>query len=42
MVWIAPDNKAYLCDTPGMAGVKEMKEWNDMIKAQLTAQNTLL
>lgn len=42
LVWIAPDGKAYKCDTSGMAGVKEMNDWNKKVKEQLTAQNSLL
>lgn len=42
LVWIAPDGKAYKCDQSGMAGVKEMNEWNQKIKTRLTAQATLL
>lgn len=42
MVWIAPDRKAYKCDTPGMAGVKERTAWDKKLKEQLTAQNSLL
>lgn len=42
LYWVAPDNKAYMCDTSGMPGVKEMNDWNKKIKDQLTAQASLL
>lgn len=40
--FVAPDNKAYVCDTPGIMGVKEMTEFIAMKKEELTAQQELL
>lgn len=42
LVWIAPNGKAYKCDKSGMAGVKEMTDWNKKIEADLTAQTELI
>lgn len=42
LYWIAPDGKAYVCDTPGMMGAKEIDEHNRRIKEQLTSQTSLL
>ena len=36
------DNKAYYCDQSGMAGVKEMNDYNKKLKETLTAQGSLL
>jgi hypothetical protein len=42
LYFIAPDNQAYLCDTPGMKGAKEMAHFNKQIKDDLQAQESLL
>jgi hypothetical protein len=42
LCFIGPDGKAYICDTPGMQGVKEMNLFIKKMKADLTAQTQLL
>lgn len=42
LYFLGIDNKAYVCDQSGGAGTKEIFEWNKKLKAQLTAQSSLL
>lgn len=42
LYFIGVDGKPYFCDKSGMEGTREMTEWNKTLKAQLTAQQTLL
>lgn len=38
LYFVAADNKAYVCDTVGMMGAKEMVEFNAKIKCDIAAQ----
>lgn len=40
--FIGEDNKAYVCDTAGWQGVKEVYEFQKKLKKQMTSQINLL
>lgn len=42
LYFIAPDMKAYVCDTPGMKGVEEMTAFIKQMREDLTAQIELI
>lgn len=40
--FVAPDGKAYVCDTPGIMGVKEVTEFTKKMREDLQAQLELI